>query len=411
MINMSRSKKWLWLLLAGLVILAAGLTFFSPNNQDRVDLFTTRIRGFLNPVGQMPTPDSVGVGLFMVEIPVSSESFTVQYSNGSEPNLVPQTPSQVQLQAPSFNPHQDYQDWNNCGPATLALALRMWQWQGDQFDISAVIRPNRQDKNVKIEEMAAYVNQNTERLRAEVRVGGDLWLLKRFIMAGYAVVIEEGFQTEKSAWPGDDLWAGHYLLLTGYDDSAGEFTVQDSYHGPNQRLDYENLLTNWQAFNHTYMIVYSADRQLEVQTLLGAEWLLEENINHAIDLIGQRIQSNKANTFDWFNLSSNYVALNDHPAGWTTFQNARRMGFPQRMLRYQFGPFEAAFETGNKDELEILIEYALKITPDSEEALYWKGKSLLQTGDTQAAATFFQKALEINPNNLEAKIAFEELHR
>ena len=51
-----------------------------------------------------------------------------------------------------------------------------------------------------------------------------------------------------------------------------------------------------------------------------------------------------------------------------SYDQARKLGLPQRMLRYQFGPFMAYFHTQRNDDLMTLTEYALKITPNSEEA-------------------------------------------
>ena len=60
------------------------------------------------------------------------------------------------------------------------------------------------------------------------RVGGEIELLKHFLAAGLPVIVEKGFEG-----PDFDGWMGHYQVVTGYDDAASRFTVQDSYKGPN----------------------------------------------------------------------------------------------------------------------------------------------------------------------------------
>ncbi len=42
------------------------------------------------------------------------------------------------------------------------------------------------------------------------------------------------------------------------------------------------------------------------------------------------------------------------------YDKARESGLPQRMLRYQFGPFFAYFNVNRLDDLLELTEYALK---------------------------------------------------
>src|SRR5690606_41571067 len=48
-----------------------------------------------------------------------------------------------------------YQTWDNCGPATLTMALSYWGWPGDQQRAAASLKPDADDKNVSPAEMAA----------------------------------------------------------------------------------------------------------------------------------------------------------------------------------------------------------------------------------------------------------------
>jgi len=87
------------------------------------------------------------------------------------------------------------------------------------------------------------------------------------------------------------------------------------------------------------------------------------------------------------------------------FDRARELGLPQRMLRYQFTPFFAYFHTRRIEDLLALSEYALKITPNAEEALLWHGWGLYRNGDTSGAIGKFQAALKENPNYSDAQYA------
>ena len=70
-------------------------------------------------------------------------------------------------------------------------------------------------------------------LRELWRVGGDLDLLKRFIAAGFPVLVEKGFEGA-----GFDGWMGHYEVLNGYDDSRQRFIAQDSFIMENLPVSY-----------------------------------------------------------------------------------------------------------------------------------------------------------------------------
>jgi tetratricopeptide (TPR) repeat protein len=77
------------------------------------------------------------------------------------------------------------------------------------------------------------------------------------------------------------------------------------------------------------------------------------------------------------------------------------------MLRYQFGPFFAYFHAGRNQDLLTLTEYALQRTPNSEEALLWRGWGRYRNGDVNGAIADFRAALEVNPNNWDAQYALD----
>jgi tetratricopeptide (TPR) repeat protein len=81
------------------------------------------------------------------------------------------------------------------------------------------------------------------------------------------------------------------------------------------------------------------------------------------------------------------------------------LGLPQRMLRYQFGPFLAYFHASRDSDLLALTEYALQRTPNAEEALLWHGWALYRQGKVNEAAAEWSKALTYNPNYVDAQYA------
>ncbi|MDP3449723.1 MAG: hypothetical protein Q8R87_04010, partial [Anaerolineaceae bacterium] len=230
-------------------------------------------------------------------------------------------------------------------------------------------------------------------------------LLEALIAAGYPVIIEESFKLEKSAWPGDDLWAGHYILLTAYDKQTQHFTAQDSYHGPDRLLAYAEVADAWQAFNHVYLVIFPTGDQPIIEQLLDENWLLEANLKRTAAALQNQVLTEPANAFAWFNLGSSLTALQQYDAAVQAFDKARALGLPARMLRYQFGPLIAAYHIGDAKDLNRLADYALHITPDSEEALLWKGWAYELSGDHLSAMSLFNQALQAKPGDHEAKKA------
>ena len=79
------------------------------------------------------------------------------------------------------------------------------------------------------------------------------------------------------------------------------------------------------------------------------------------------------------------------------------------MLRYQFGPFFAYFHTGRNEDLLALTEYALKRTPNAEEAMLWRGWALYRKGEVLEAQWMFQNALTEHPDYADALYALKFL--
>jgi tetratricopeptide (TPR) repeat protein len=303
-------------------------------------------------------------------------------------------PEQVRLNSPAY----ELQDINNCGPATLAIYLRYFGWQGDQFTVSDVIKPIRQDRNVNIEELDYFIKNYAGWLNTIYRVGGDVDLLKQLIAGGFPVMIEETFEFDENFWPNDDRWAGHYLLVNGYDEQKQAFLTQDSYQGADLWVSYEELDRNWQSFNRVYTIIYLPEQEEKLKSILGENWDRDLNRQHALEVAEQETQNDPQNTFSWFNLGSNLVYFEEYDKAALAYDKAREIGWPQRMLRYQFGPFLAYFHTLRSEDLMTMVKYALERTPNSEEALLWQGWGLYRAGNKAAAIESFQKALEARPD-------------
>jgi hypothetical protein len=377
----------------------------------RVDIAKTYLRNVINPVGKMPTPlpqPVSAVTVFPTKTPTDQPTHTTLATStpGPTPTRTPiptSLPQSINLGSPPW----EKQTPNNCGPATLSLYLNTHNWDGDQTLISDLLKPQTGDRNVNVEELIYYVRTQAGWLNAEYRVGGDIDLLKSFIAAGLPVMIEEGFYLGEPYWPNDDRWAGHYLLLTGYDDITQTFIAQDTFTGPDQFVTYESVAEQWQAFNNVYILVFRPDQTELVERLLGEDWDADINRQNTLELVQSQTIDEPNNAYAWFNLGSNLIYFEQYNEAANAYDNARQIGLPQRMMRYQFGPFFAYFFSGRNDDLLALVDYALGRTPNSEEALLWRGWGRYRAGEYFKAIDDFQAALEENPFYQDAKYALD----
>lgn len=404
------------LILTGIALLS-GLIYLLPPVHDRlswrVDFALTYLYRLLDPVSAPPTalPEPQ---MRIVEGPTETPSptlaptmtMTLPATEAATPtSQVSPTPlpSSVSLPAPEW----ERQDINNCGPASLTMYLRFYGWEGDQTDIADLLKPFREDRNVNVEELEYYVRTRAGWLNILFRVGGDLELLERLLAAGIPVMVEESFYFEEPFWMNDDLWAAHYLLLTGYNNTQRIFTGQDSFLGPDRKVRYEVLDEYWQTFNRVYVLIYTPQQEDTVKAILGPHWDADFNRQHALEVAEMETQSDPENAFTWFNLGTNLMYFEDYLEATKAYDKARELGLPQRMLRYQFGPFIAYFHANKMNDLVALTEYALEITPTSEEAWLWHGWAMYRMGNKEEAIADFLRALERNPNYLDAQYALE----
>jgi tetratricopeptide (TPR) repeat protein len=355
----------------------------------RIDAAKAYIGGVLDPIEALPVPQIV------VE-PATAEP-TVEPAGPTptpEPTALP-LPASVSLPAPEW----EQQDWNNCGPATLSLYLKYYGWEGDQFDISDEVKPDRSDRNVNVDELVYYARNWAGWLNSTFRVAGDIELLKTFLASGLPVMIEKGHVLEGDFWPNDDHWSGHYVLLTGYDDATQSFTYQDTFVGANQTITYSDLDHYWKQFNRVYLLLYLPNQEETVRSILGPDWDEDTNRERALAISQEEAETGNQDPYAWFNLGMNQVYFEDYVAAAESFDVARAIGLPQRMLRYQFGPFFAYYHANRTDDLLALIDYALRITDASEEALIWKGWAFYRQGNTNGAIEQFRLAQAANPKS------------
>jgi hypothetical protein len=395
--------------MAGVCMILAVLAYQIPWVRGQVEYRWVNLRAqvvyALNPPEQVvftPNPTVVAAvqASLIAPTPTRTPGPTPIPTITSEPTPIPTAiPTRVVLEGV----RHEYQGWNNCGPATLSMALSFWGWEGTQGRVAMVVKPNDRDKNVMPYEMIAFVEEQTD-LSALTRVGGSLDLLRRLIAAGFPVIIEKGFEGIRF-----EGWMGHYLLISGYDESVGEFITQDAYNGPNQRVADDQLESYWRHFNFTFVVVYPAEREGEVLEVLGpladptvAEQIAAQRASDDIFALTGRDQY-----FAWFNRGSSLMLLQDYAGAaaaydtaFTLYQDIPNDERPWRMLWYQTGPYFAYFYSGRYVDVINLATITLGAMdePILEESYYWRGMAREALGDVAGAIEDYRSSVEVHPD-------------
>ena len=399
---MSSKVRNILLGLAGLLLLAV-LVYQIPAVKSRLewrlDVFQIYVKNVIDPVGPVPTALPVTPLPATPTMAVTNTAIVQALPTLTPTPTFPPLPAQASIISPPY----EKQTANNCGPATLSMALHLYGWEGSQSDISDLIKPISGDRNVNPEELRYYIRTQAGWLNLEYRVGGNLELIKRLLAANYPVIVETvtSLNPADALGPNDDLWAAHYLLITAYDDAKQELTIQDSYHGPDLTISYEQFEKEWKPFNSVYLLLYFPQFEEEVKTLLGSDWDPNLNRQRVLSATETAATDPAADAFDWFNYGSNLVYFERYDEAARAYDKARELGLPLRMFRYQFGPFLAYFHSNRNEDLLTLTNYALGVTEMSEEAWLWYGYGLYRKGDYDGALKAWQKADSINPKFFE----------
>ncbi len=309
------------------------------------------------------------------------------------------------------------QSFNNCGPANLTQVLNWYGSPITQEDVASYLKPNPEDRNVSPWQISDYVNEQITGYKAITRSGGTLEMIKRFVAAGFPVVIEKGYELPDSGW-----W-GHYLTVYGYDDELEELYSQDTYLGPfdgSGRTDsYRDFLPYWQQFNNTFYVVYKPEQEETVKSLMGEEMFDDLKMWQSVAATAeQETQARPDDAFSWFNLGTALTRMGGltgeaqyYQGGTQAFDKAREMGLPPRMLWYQFEPYLAYLRTDRYQDIIDLADATLETQGgrNVEETFWYKGHALAYLGDVEGAITAYRTSLSVNANFYPAQISLDSL--
>ena len=292
------------------------------------------------------------------------------------------------------NNYHVYQSFNNCGPATLSMAMSWYGVKVPQEELASKMRPfqhpkgDNDDKTIFTYEFVNWANEYG--LEAIGRVNGDIELLRKFIANGIPVVVKTWLK------PNEDI--GHFRFVTGYDDNKKIIVQDDSYEGPNKKIGYYDFLTMWQAFNYSYVVVYTPDLKDKVESIIGED--VDEKVawENALRRAEEESKKDENNPYPYFNMSVASYHLEDYERSVKEFEKVENI-LPRRMLWYQIEPIKAYQKLKNYDKVFEISEKILENGNRSFSELYMiRGEIYLEQGLKDKAREQFELALKYNEN-------------
>jgi tetratricopeptide (TPR) repeat protein len=292
------------------------------------------------------------------------------------------------------NDYHIIQSFNNCGPASLSMALSYYGIEKSQEELGQSLRPyqnpqgDNDDKSVDMEELANQAKKYG--LIPYHRMNGDISLLKQFIANGFPILTQ--------TWLHLDEDIGHYRIIKGYDDNLEEVIQDDSYEGRNIHFSYDTFMQLWEKYNYEYLILVPKDKQQLAENILG------ENVDEQVSWENARkhsanILSKQPNDiYARFNLSVALYHLNDYKGSVREYEKIAGQ-LPFRTLWYQIEPIQAYYSLGDYTKVFEITDSILNNQNSAFSELYiLRGNIYKKQGNQDAAKAEYEKAVYYNEN-------------
>lgn len=298
------------------------------------------------------------------------------------------------------------QTFNNCGPASLSMAMSYFGVNVTQDELREQMRPYNNpaggvdDKSVFAPEFIEYAEKYG--LQGIARPNGTPELLKKLIANDIPVVLR--------TWLHPDEDIGHFRVVRGYDDARGVFIQDDSYEGRNLTYSYDMFEEMWKPFNYGYILIYPKEKEPVVQAVLGEEMDEGKAYINAKERAEKGVAANPDSAYDLFNLSTSYFHLGDAQKSVEFYEKAQNAVLPARMLWYQYEPLEAYLQVGDYERVFSLTDWIITNNNTAFSEMYiLRGKAYQGQGNMHAARSEFEKAVYYNKNLTIAQQALSSL--
>jgi tetratricopeptide (TPR) repeat protein len=303
------------------------------------------------------------------------------------------------------NDYYVFQTYNNCGPATLSLALSYFNIHKTQEELAQDLRPyqnefgDNDDKSVTFDELAHKAQEYN--MLTYHRPQGNIALIKQFIANDIPVLTR--------TWLNADEDIGHYRLIKGYNDGTETIIQDDTYQGKNLEYSYKDFNQLWEKFDYEYLVLVPKGKEALARSIIGKN-LDEKYAWEETKKSNQKALHNDPNNiYKRFNLSIAYYHLHDYKKSIEEFEKIEAQ-LPWRTLWYQSEPIYAYFKVGNYEKVLSLTETILNNQNRAFSELYMlRGKIYQKRGEINLAKQEYENAFFYNHNLKQAQEALKKI--
>lgn len=331
---------------------------------------------------------------------LSSKTMTLQPTPINNEKIELETPPSSKILS---NGIQIFQSFNNCGPASLSMALSYFGINKSQKELGDDLRPyqipggDNDDKSVTLEELA----QKAEELGLTPfhRPNGNPEIIKLFIAYDIPVIAR--------TWTKANEDIGHYRVIKGYDSTG--FIQDDSLQGKDLHYSYSDFDLIWKKFNYEYLALVPENKLDIAKAILSDDVNFQKAWTRAAENAKKELEVNQNDIYARFNLSVALYNIGDFKNSVVEFEKIET-SLPFRTLWYQIEPIVAYYELGDYARVFSITDKILANQNRAFSELYIiRGNIYLNQGNTNQAREEFEKAVFYNTNLKEAKDALLRL--
>jgi hypothetical protein len=158
-----------------------------------------------------------------------------------------------------------WQSLNNCGPASVVMALSALGVDVSQEAARIPLRGTNILSGMGPQRVDPWVRESFG-LRAVWRNNGTNDLLRRLVANGFTPLVTQWMQDPSISR------IAHWRVVRGYDDARGTFYVNDPMLGRMVPLSYQWFQDEWQPFSYRYLVIYEARDEALVRKIIGDDW-------------------------------------------------------------------------------------------------------------------------------------------
>lgn len=342
---------------------------------------------------------------FAVHAFSKSEPAVLSVLPSIEPTMEAPTPTSIPEKKVLDTDYHIFQSFNNCGPASLSMALSHYGIEQSQEVLGQELRPWQNpdgihdDKSVTLAELAEKAKDYE--LIPYHRPNGNIEMMQEFIAAGIPVITRTWLE------PNEDI--GHYRVVKGYESGAKTILQDDSFQNKNLTYTYDEFNELWEKFNYEYLVLVPKEKQQLAESILGKNvdkrFAWEQAKLNSVRML----EENPENIYQRFNLSVANYYLGDFQKSVEEYEKVETQ-LPFRTLWYQIEPIQAYYELGNYNRVFAISDSILNNQNSAYSELYLiRGNIYKKQENLEAARAEYEKAVYYNSNLTAAKDAFNAM--